>query len=823
MWFLGFKLLVAAFSPPRSVNRRMAGSFELLIGVVMLYASLSTGVTAADPPPGAIVSECRDRYFWVSVDSGFAGLDYDFNVVDGQVVQVLDETYAAQCGFTHSSFNLTGRLIFRASFFACHVVNVNDQTFTLSYQFVTRDESGRATVFPSAITCRLLLPWKPREVVCEENYMEVSVGRDVPVIQQEGPLASNVTMLNFQGPGEAMATWQIAFQKSGVPDQIMNVTYAISLGYMVNSTSSRAVFRSAYNKSKTEILKVDGVTVEAIDATIFFQQKWMLILIDVSAACTKDPGTFDGTYLIWSTPRIMLPLVQDPSSFEDKSIGMGLGGQLLNSSTMNQRGYKLQLVKQLMQISIPYGAVGGYLESRVIDNHYNQRYSIDLFFEHLWADDQYEVTQHCMFVPVSTPFIPQTPFTIDQTIPEEKMFTVYLGIFNPDVELKALNLNGVPLTMPQVQARGFPVSEVQYPNGTHAYVLKVPFQDPIVIKDYISKGVNRYTLKINYTLNIIPKDDPYYHPATVTQDIKDILPPEVTGVCKNQSILFTVQKEEVNNIWLLYIGEDQLTTELAAERGYILQNGSMTLVLEVPLFAVGFSYEEVSLTDFYASITINVKDYKTLEVVNSTRIRCLFSTTELLVCMPNGFMTAVVSTTVPVPYVDPKKTTLLDKKCGPKEADDTRALFNFSVSTCGTRRYVTGQYLIYENEVVYTRVLYPYNAPVITRDTEYRLTIRCYYPINGTRDVFVDREFVPKTRGYGSLIASDTLTRVKRPRAAFGSQSRIVRGAAWSGDVQQDALTGAEPEVNYVPVLGVTIAVFGVLLLVSMFFIAMKH
>nr|XP_015196104.1 PREDICTED: uncharacterized protein LOC102692802 isoform X1 [Lepisosteus oculatus] len=392
----------------------MAGGVELFVRVAFLYASLFLWVTAADQPVDAIVSECQDRYFCVSVDRGFAGQDYSFNVIGEQETQRVDAPYAAQCGFTYSTLTLAGRLIFRASFFACNVKNVDDQTFTLSYQLVTRDESGRETVFPSAITCSLVLPWKPREVVCEENYMEVSVRRNVPLIDQEDPIMLQDATLGFQGPGDATATWQISFRKLGIPEQIMNVTYARSLGYVVDSTSSRAVFRSAYNKSKTEILKVDGVTVEAIDATIFFQQKWMLILIDVSAACTKDPGTFDGAYLIWSTPRIMLPLVQDPSSFEDKSIGMGLDGQLLGSSTMNQRGYKLELVEQLLQISIPYGAVGGYLESCVIDNHYNQRYSIDLFFEHLWADDQYEVTQHCMFVPVSTPFIPQTPFTIDR-------------------------------------------------------------------------------------------------------------------------------------------------------------------------------------------------------------------------------------------------------------------------------------------------------------------------------------------------------------------------------------------------------------------------
>ncbi|MGH0184461.1 UNVERIFIED_CONTAM: hypothetical protein FKN15_015002 [Acipenser sinensis] len=123
--------------------------------------------------------------------------------------------------------------------------------------------------------------------------------------------------------------------------------------------------------------------------------------------------------------------------------------------------------------------------------------------------------------------------------------------------------------------------------------------------------------------------------------------------------------------------------------------------------------------------------------------------------MPNGVMTVVAVTMEPIPVVEPSKTTLLDKSCKPKEFDSTRALFTFSVNTCGTRSKIVGNYLIYENEVVYTRALFPPNAPVITRDSEYRLTIRCRYFLNDTVKLLAERKAVPVPysgkEGLGSL------------------------------------------------------------------------
>ncbi|MGH0172748.1 UNVERIFIED_CONTAM: hypothetical protein FKN15_063890, partial [Acipenser sinensis] len=423
--------------------------------------------------------------------------------------------------------------------------------------------------------------------------------------------------------------------------------------------------------------------------------------------------TFDGMNLAWVSPRVLSPLVLHIEKFQDKGISMGVDGKLLDVATIRRRNYDLKVNETFIQISIPYGAEGGYLKSRVINNQYNRLYAIDLYLEHQWADDQWEATQHRSFKPVRTLFIAETPFVINNTIPEEKVFTVTLGIFNPDVELKNLTINGVPLTLPEAVNQGIVVTEVQHPNGTKSFVLKVPFTHPLIPQKYVGDGVREFTLNINYTLNILPENEPYFHPATIVCRVKDVILPVIKGSCTENSVVFEGTHGNMDYFWVVYIGKHQLTSELAANRGYIFTNLTKFIV-EVPVFSVGCICESRGLLV-----------HGNLKLAQASRscflMHCLNSTPFLCsVCMPNGVMTVVAVTMEPIPVVEPSKTTLLDKTCKPKEFDSTRALFTFSVNTCGTRSKIVGNYLIYENEVVYTRALFPPNAPVITRDSEYR-------------------------------------------------------------------------------------------------------
>ncbi|MGH0177843.1 UNVERIFIED_CONTAM: hypothetical protein FKN15_075887 [Acipenser sinensis] len=271
------------------------------------------------------------------------------------------------------------------------------------------------------------------------------------------------------------------------------------------------------------------------------------------------------------------------------------------------------------------------------------------------------------------------------------------------------SVSGVPLTLPEAQNRGVKISEVLHPNGTKDFVLKVPFDNPLVSVEYIGALIRRYTLNINYTLNIVPQNEPYFHPAAIVCDVKDVNLPDVKSFCTNRSVVFEVTPGNMDSSWELCIGSRPLPYTIAEPK----------ITIELPLFSIGYIYEDISLRGLTVRVELNMRNVKTLQVEKQFVQRCPIPTRELLVCFPNGVVMVVAVTMEPIPVVDPSKTTLLDKTCKPKEFDSTRALFTFGVNTCGTRSQIVGNYLIYENEVLYTRALFPPNAPVITRDSEY--------------------------------------------------------------------------------------------------------
>ncbi|XP_058864651.1 uncharacterized protein LOC117397773 isoform X2 [Acipenser ruthenus] len=757
--------------------------FWLLLGVAWLCVFLPAGVVAQDVS-GNFVTECRDRYFWMSTNGRFAGGSFRFDVIDGNGIHPLNDSYAATCGFTYS-FNLPGDLIFRASFLACHVQSMNDVSYVLQYRFVRMDSLGRETVYPFSLSCSTESPWNPREVVCEENYMEVSVRKNVPVIAQEGLAKEDWEAALSIAQEAVMSVWQVVFHQTGMPPKTMNATDARTEGYFINSTTSRILFRSPYSMAKSEVVMVAGIPVEAIRATVFYKQRWMLLLVDTSAACAKNPSVFDGTYLSWVTPRLLSPLVLHPTKFVDKQIKMGVEGRPLDEITATSRGYQLLVNSTAVKISIPFGAVGGYRKSHVIDNKYNQMYAIDLFLEHQWADDLWEMTQHRSFKPVRSPYLPETPYVVNNTIPSEKGFTVTLGNFKPDVELKNLTINGVPLTLPEAENRGVKIIEVKHPNGTKDFVLKVPFAHPLITEQYIGDNYRRYLLNINYTLNIIPVNEPYFHPATIVCDVQDVVHPDVKGICTNTSIVFEVTPGNMDYQWELCIGEEPLTPELVARRGYTMTSQPKIRV-ELPLFSIGYIYEDISLRGLIGKVVLILRDMKSLKEEDRFEQRCPFPTNEMLVCMPNGVMSVLVVPMAPVPPVNLARTTLLDQNCRPTEATSDRALFTFRVNTCGTRSKIDNNYLVYENEVIYSRELFPANAPVITRDSEYRLTIRCRYPVSDSRKIFVERKLVPgpgsfTAKGEGTLqLKSAYYSGDKRSRDVLNLKARLARDVSYS-------------------------------------------
>ncbi|XP_035264198.1 uncharacterized protein LOC118222599 [Anguilla anguilla] len=714
--------------------------------VCLLTLLLAVSVHCNNVPEGVSV-ECRDRYLWVSIEKPLADRLVQIEAFDDTGVYPITEKYKSECGYTCTYDDLTGNSILRASYLSCHTHNPTDEVFVFNFNLIIRDYDVMVSV-PLSKTCTLSLPWSPREVICEHKYMEVSV-RNMPCTSS-GETSEIWGATLSVAHESATHAYKVLFLKGGEEVASMSIDDARMHGYVIDATEERIVFRAAYAQPDSEIKMINGIPVEVVHATVFFRRSWMVMIIDLTGACTTNLSSFDGERLLWETPMVLTPLMYNHSGFMSQQMRLGLEGQLLDMSTMNDWGYLLDIIGDSVWISVPYSAKGGYRWSFVQQNTYHEYYSVNLYYEHVFMDGSGRLTRFRQVKKLASPLLFQVPFTIDQTIIEEHHFTVYLGNFPYDVELLAVVLNGELFTVPEAILSGYPITNIPHSNGTHAYVIRVPFEDALVQKMYFSEGFLQYSLAINYTLNIMPQD-PYYHSASVIAQIKDVFPPDFNGVCTETGIIFKMDHQKAGYLWEIGIGHYPLSTELAAQRGYILHNDSQSLILEVPVFTIGYIYEDISLTQFFGTFEILSRDAKTLEIQKSTAKRCLFKTDELIVCSPNGVVTVVASMTVTLPKTEPRRATLLDANCGPEEFDGTRVLFAFKVNTCGTRVMVDDSYVTYENEILVNRELLPEGAPVITRDADYRLTVRCHYPVNDVHQLFVDRKFKSETPGFGSV------------------------------------------------------------------------
>lgn len=68
-------------------------------------------------------------------------------------------------------------------------------------------------------------------------------------------------------------------------------------------------------------------------------------------------------------------------------------------------------------------------------------------------------------------------------------------------------------------------------------------------------------------------------------------PPAFDAVCSESGISFKLDHRPSDYLWEIRIGLDPLTSELAAQHGYIMTNNSQSLLLDVPLFTHGYEYK----------------------------------------------------------------------------------------------------------------------------------------------------------------------------------------------------------------------------------------
>ncbi|KAK7171029.1 hypothetical protein R3I94_001054 [Phoxinus phoxinus] len=694
-------------------------------------------------PQVPIEVECKDRSLFISVDVPPSGVEPRFEAVDATGVYPVIDLYGARCGYTYSVNPLLGRAILRASYFSCHTDNQNDEVFSFMFGVIITDERGGELFFNVSKTCSVS-PFSPREITCEENYMEVSVTTD-PLC----PTAGSVK--GFSVPRRSVEAWQVMLTQDGQQSEVMSTEDAAALGYFIMITPGRLVFRTTFGQPYASVKMIGGVAVEVIQATVFFRQNWVVVMVELVASCSLDQGFFDGYRLQWRTPAVMTPLVASPSELRSEYIGMGVNGNLLDEQNWLDRGYSVTFSEGAIVSSIPFASLGGTRKSFVMEGMYHELYTVQLTYQQTLVDQNGVDTKYNAFQQMATPAISRIPFSINQTTPDERVFTVYLGNIPFDVELVSLELNGQEFSVSAAMQIGCSITRVPQDNNTFAYIVMVPFDAQFVVKQHIGESLLEYSLEIKWTLNILPQMEPYYYFSSLSALIHDVVPPIFESMCANNGIRFMRAYHEYDYLWDIVIGHYPLTQQLVSERGYIMSNDSNTFILDVPLFTIGYLYENITLQQFYGTFELLTRNAKTLEIEQSSGKCCLFQTTELLVCSAEGVMTVVSDITKAVPTADPARTTLLDPSCRPQETDESRVLFSFGLNTCGTRFQVDQQYVTYENEIIFHELYSTDSKPVITRDAAYRITVRCIYPVHGIESLYVDRKFRAETPGIGQI------------------------------------------------------------------------
>uniref|UniRef100_A0A4W6EI79 ZP domain-containing protein n=1 Tax=Lates calcarifer TaxID=8187 RepID=A0A4W6EI79_LATCA len=546
----------------------------------------------------------------------------------------------------------------------------NDEVFTFRFNVIVSDGSGGWLSHLVSEVCSGLI-WTHREIICEEDYMEVRTPTP------PGRTASSV--------------WQLMFLQSDGQVSSMSISEAQNRGYSLTTTAQRVVLRSSYKQSHAQVITVGN--------HVHRHQSLTVVMIDMSMACS-----FDGAWLLWDIPWVMTPLVERVATFESRSLGVGVEGVLLDEPTATTRGFSLVQQGRLVQIGVPFGAEGGY---------WKERYMIFVLYEHifslLYEDGSSIDTRHRMLRELDTPLLCRPPFSLDQTISDDQVFSIYLGNIPADVILEEVWINRKQLMIAESIKGGISISPVVHANGSRAYKLQLPFEDNVVHW--------MYSIDINFTLTIMPQRDSYHHHTSITAQVFDAFPPEITAQCSDGGIAFSVVRPpRAKSLWEVGVNHEPLTSQLAAQRGYHLHNDAHKTTLEVPVFSIGYTYEGINLANFYGTFKLLLRDSKTLEVQTSTSKRCLFKTEDMMVCSADGTMTVVTTLTSTWPMVQPERTSLLDPTCEPKQVDGSRVLFEFKVDS-----------------------------------------LRCFYPLSGVNRLSVDRIFRSETPGFGSIKVFESL------------------------------------------------------------------
>ncbi|XP_070597242.1 uncharacterized protein [Erythrolamprus reginae] len=637
----------------------------------------------------------------------------------------IDEVQAMKCGYTIIQ-DVWGKIELRASLIGCYTQIVDDQ-FTLTIQILaaTNPEMHTSAFLNVPVSCSYG-PWQPREIVCETNYMEVSVRRNVPSISdgllQDQP--EDWTSIMSEVESGAPSIWQIVFHM-GSEMTSMPVEEARAAGYGINMTETRMVLRTPYSTPQAQKVEISGIPFSSVRSSTYYKQRWTFYTVDTAVACPIDGIAFTEDAITWTIPKHISPLLIGAGTIRELHVEMGVNLYKLSTQEIKSRGYTLASSQDAIILKIPIGALGGIYKSHVVDGKLMITYRINPFVEHLWRDDKKGVTKHLMLKNISTP-MQLAPIKItDHTQINLKVFNATVGSFLPDVELVGVTVgHSGPLPLPEAEKWGCKIIEIKHPDGSKDYVVQISFDSPGVEKEYVPEHFRNYTTNPVLKFVVIPQGETFEVPVPLFALVRDAVLPCAEGFCDNEALYLVVKRGNVDQNWLPFAGNAPLTQETAQTLTYGLQDNQTHLVLRVPKLATHVLLEEINSFGIVSTFQLQFKDHLSQTEMIEFTISCSFSPKDLIDCQPNGTIAISARTLVGMPDVDLSNLVLKDKRCKPASVTKAEAVFLFSVNSCGTTRKFENTIMTYENEVLY---FLPGQATPV-----YQLKCACQYFIGNT-------------------------------------------------------------------------------------------
>uniref|UniRef100_A0A8C2HQJ4 Zona pellucida protein AX 2 n=1 Tax=Cyprinus carpio TaxID=7962 RepID=A0A8C2HQJ4_CYPCA len=690
------------------------GCFE--IGALWLMVTILS--IHADTSADGIQAECLgNRVQFILPGSLSAGGRLEIYAVNDTQTVLLTPHLAAQCGYTQKSDPL-GNTIVSASLQSCYAENQGDLEFRVAmqfklYEFPTLSEKVHEVFKFCSHTMT------SREILCETNFMEVSVRNALPEIKTASVKQLPAVIPNLQ-------LWKILLYTP--EEKSFDKETLQAMGYNVQSSPTRLVMRSPYNMVETFVQNVDSVDMMVFKSVVLFRDRWMMALVESTAACPISGASVVGQMIYWQVPLHITPLMS--LEVEILEVHMGINGRRLTPDEMESRNYAVTFKESHVVVEIPIGASDGYYKSHVLEDQCHVSYTIEPMLELLWKEGQDKTTYKVLF-PITTPLTPWSPQVKDYTQLEQRVFDVLLGYLLPDVELVNITFGSELLTVSEIIIKGINLQEHSFPNNTKAFALQVPFSEPYVQIKTVRPDLRTYVLDLVFGFVILPERTAFSHSVVLEASLADIVLPRVGGSCNEDSFNIYVKYGSTPSSQIkIHLGHLKLNDKILQQ--YEHHSNETHLEIIVPFLAPVVAFESVQLAGIIGRMDVEIYDSLNNWSFREFSLSCPFFII-LSECFSNGTITVVLPKLESVPHLLPGELSLRDPSCKPSYSQDYYAYFHFGVTTCGTTRKFVEDTMIYENEVTWKR-----DKPLtetILPEQEYRFMVSCVYIANATQSM----------------------------------------------------------------------------------------